>query len=705
MAVSLYSKALKDPRYAGTHCAGGKVQIFRDEAFSELAEEAPIDGDGRYRPPKMPEAQETWKYRMLDRHGATMRAGYCCRRGGEFIEEYYYAGMENRGRCLFIWEDGTCGFEPREAALMALQGRRGQKITNPIPIDNSGFLAYPPYAESISYPMLRNCPEIMNLEEYILRQVPPVREPGNWSKVWDGSADTSWYSSDPEASSYTLTTAEQLAGINLVMDSGSFGYNNFNEPKKEITVKLGANILLNDLSDFENWHVSPPANNWDPIGSQRKQAVKFKFDAQGYTIRGCYCKGSNETGIFGSIGQWYYSKENPATGEWLSFCYHGKIHNLRVDNSYFEGSNVTGAILGQSRTGGHPPLENPEPIIKNCHFIGAGRACGDVRSSRNSYSENTGGICGYAYFYLPDYYSEYPNTSEHAAANFVDCTVTRAKIASAGACAGIAQHSEARMHNCHFQGKIEGGTAGYSGGIVGLCYGAVSKCYAAADIRAQWFYNGGIVGLCTADLTDCAFNGHFYAAREGAHNGMIAGIASQRILNVAAVRRCQAKGVYEVAVGNGKEGYSASAMYDVSYPKEASSCENFFKGTAINASFMLRDLAVDCYAAIESWESRKDDSIGVFSFNYKTSRCYALVDRLRARIFTPGNTYDFSRFSRAGGISCYTNNDADMEIDGGYIAGSPGAAVVPRKAMQRQETYEGWDFENIWTMEDNSVWL
>lgn len=30
---------------------------------------------------------------------------------------------------------------------------------------------------------------------------------------WDGSADTSWYTSAPDASAYHISTAEQLAGL------------------------------------------------------------------------------------------------------------------------------------------------------------------------------------------------------------------------------------------------------------------------------------------------------------------------------------------------------------------------------------------------------------------------------------------------------------------------------------------------------------
>ena len=36
--------------------------------------------------------------------------------------------------------------------------------------------------------------------------------------IWDGTADISWY--DPNAQTYTLTTAEQLAGLAKLVNEG-----------------------------------------------------------------------------------------------------------------------------------------------------------------------------------------------------------------------------------------------------------------------------------------------------------------------------------------------------------------------------------------------------------------------------------------------------------------------------------------------------
>ena len=48
---------------------------------------------------------------------------------------------------------------------------------------------------------------------------------------WDGSADTSWYTSAPDASEYHISTAEQLAGLaeltNIGIDTGASTGNTF----------------------------------------------------------------------------------------------------------------------------------------------------------------------------------------------------------------------------------------------------------------------------------------------------------------------------------------------------------------------------------------------------------------------------------------------------------------------------------------------
>ncbi|MDR0515657.1 MAG: hypothetical protein LBH25_01270, partial [Fibromonadaceae bacterium] len=77
------------------------------------------------------------------------------------------------------------------------------------------------------------------------------------SPIWNGKADTKWYR-DSETE-FTITTPEQLAGLAKLVNGG----NDFNGK----TVKLGANIMLNDTTDWQNWASKPPKNKWKPIGT------------------------------------------------------------------------------------------------------------------------------------------------------------------------------------------------------------------------------------------------------------------------------------------------------------------------------------------------------------------------------------------------------------------------------------------------------
>ncbi|MBE6673286.1 MAG: hypothetical protein E7599_07200, partial [Ruminococcaceae bacterium] len=134
--------------------------------------------------------------------------------------------------------------------------------------------------------------------------------------AWTGSVDTTWYNTtDTE---FTLTTAEQLAGLATLVNGG----NSF-EGK---TVKLGANVDLNNA-------------NWTPIG---KSGATFKgtFIGTGYTISNLKAVGAAGVGLFGRtfVG--------------------AHIEGVTVQNAYVSGTDYVGVIVG----GGYLARN----CIKNC---------------------------------------------------------------------------------------------------------------------------------------------------------------------------------------------------------------------------------------------------------------------------------------------------------------------------------------------------
>ena len=94
--------------------------------------------------------------------------------------------------------------------------------------------------------------------------------------IWDGTADTGWYDPDDAKESYTLITAEQLAGLaRLVNEDVRF---------TDTTILLDNDL---DLSGHE----------WISIGSgANTPAYAFggTFDGQGHVINGLYSHESRQ---------------------------------------------------------------------------------------------------------------------------------------------------------------------------------------------------------------------------------------------------------------------------------------------------------------------------------------------------------------------------------------------------------------------------
>ena len=98
-------------------------------------------------------------------------------------------------------------------------------------------------------------------------------------KIWDGTADTSWY--NPNGTTYNLMTAEHLAGLAQLVNKG----NSFAGK----TITLGADIFLNDtvgVADGSWAKVTKTA--WTPIGTS-SCPFKGEFDGvAGKTNRKIY---------------------------------------------------------------------------------------------------------------------------------------------------------------------------------------------------------------------------------------------------------------------------------------------------------------------------------------------------------------------------------------------------------------------------------
>ena len=169
--------------------------------------------------------------------------------------------------------------------------------------------------------------------------------------VWDGSADTSWYKSNQNT--FTLTTAEQLAGLASLVNSG----NTFDGK----TINLGADL---DLSGHE----------WTSIGYLKQSTFfdrtevlrpfKGTFNGAGYTISGLtqrlewgeegglfgYVAGGTITGVTLTDSTFVVTESSITLGPIVGILEDGNVNNCDV-SSVAITSNIDWGSLGGILTG------------------------------------------------------------------------------------------------------------------------------------------------------------------------------------------------------------------------------------------------------------------------------------------------------------------------------------------------------------------
>ncbi len=139
--------------------------------------------------------------------------------------------------------------------------------------------------------------------------------------IYSGTPDTSWYVEGQKE--FTLTTADQFMGINILRDQ-SEGAITF----AGVTIKLGKDLILNEgtLEDIQ----LRDAGNY--ACKRLNSAYNFEgtFDGQGHTIYGAYMNLSNhgKAGIFGAVAG------------------NAVIQNVTLENVFFSGATEAKDTMG-----------------------------------------------------------------------------------------------------------------------------------------------------------------------------------------------------------------------------------------------------------------------------------------------------------------------------------------------------------------------
>ncbi|MDR3001727.1 MAG: hypothetical protein LBU89_10740 [Fibromonadaceae bacterium] len=178
--------------------------------------------------------------------------------------------------------------------------------------------------------------------------------------------NTSWYTVNPKATKFTISTASELAGLAQIVN-GTWGDSRDNFMGK--TIMLTDNI---DLSQYENWV---------PIGSFLRE-FSGTFDGGGHVISNLTI--SNSLRIDN-----YYSSYKGLFG----YIRRGNVKNIGLENVSISGRTVVGAVVGKIEYGSIANSYSTGTISgssnRNSYYSFVGGIAGDVReasSITNSYS-------------------------------------------------------------------------------------------------------------------------------------------------------------------------------------------------------------------------------------------------------------------------------------------------------------------------------
>ena len=288
---------------------------------------------------------------------------------------------------------------------------------------------------------------------------------------WSDSAVTDWYTDNPDQTSYTISTPEQLAGLAQLVNgtaTSTEGGTSTAVTFEGVKITLAADINLS-------------GKEWTPIGDGARSdstytgdPFKGTFIGGNHTITGLTI--SSTTGANNAIGLFGVIDGGNVSG--LTFL------NVNIDVSTSElAGSVAGLIVGggvvKNVTIGSETDKSKIVAAKGVGGI-AGRmiSAGTVDNCTN-YAEitgtsgNRGGIVGAAY---------YAPTGDGL--NIIGCTNYGAITSTAGGyTGGIVGLSTADVYGCHNEGAVSAvGTS--IGGVVGEQKngGTVEKCTNAGDV-------------------------------------------------------------------------------------------------------------------------------------------------------------------------------------------------------------------------------
>ena len=254
-------------------------------------------------------------------------------------------------------------------------------------------------------------------------------------KSWLTFADTGWYTGKEK--SYTLTTAQQLAGLAKLVNEQSVSF-------AGVTILLGNDISLASIDG------STGSCTWTAIGSSLQKPFSGTFDGQGHTI---FAMEAYNTGSYAAL---------------FGCCVDAELKNL----------TLCGSAAGEARASYAAGLIS---YAKGCKLEGV-NVYVDVTAS----GTHAGGVAAY----ICDGTSVKGCFSYGAVSG----------ISGVGGIVGLCYSASDTITGCANFGSVTGsGSGAYgTGGIAGRLAGVMTQCANYGAVSGADRYTGGVAGYTTA---------------------------------------------------------------------------------------------------------------------------------------------------------------------------------------------------------------
>ena len=258
------------------------------------------------------------------------------------------------------------------------------------------------------------------------------------------TVDTSWYKEGEKT--FTLTTADQLYGFAKLINEGKTNF-------KGVTIKLGADIVVNQ-GDASKWNAETAGlRPWTPVGTGTSKYFAGTLDGQGHYISGLFTVVDRDSGF-------------------ICYAFDATVKNLAIVNSYFEN-------FGRQHSSGYLSAQVLGTFVGRGYGVTLQNLYSDARIvvPETAQSYNTGGIAGFA---------------------------------KSNGTQGDIPYGASRIESCVFAGTITTNNENdaLTGGILGSTDGSftvIKNCLNRGQINAKGSNIGGIAGKLdkASVLEDC----------------------------------------------------------------------------------------------------------------------------------------------------------------------------------------------------------